>query len=165
MWAVERSIDAHAWAMRNVDRFGAGRVTLLRGDVADLGAGREGTALARSMEHLTGRVDVIVTNPPYVPETMVPREPEVRDHDPHVALFGGVDGLDVIRTISAVAQHLLAPGGLLVVEHAESQGAAVRQILTAAGLRAAATHRDLTGRDRATTALRPPDPRTADAEE
>ena len=95
---------------------------------------------------------------------MIPRDPEVRDHDPAAALYGGADGLDVVRTIAEVARHLLAPGGFLVVEHAETQGEAVRQIFTAAGLRAAATHRDLTTRDRATTALRDTGRETARSE-
>jgi release factor glutamine methyltransferase len=99
-------------------------------------------------------VDVVISNPPYVPDDAIPRDPEVRLHDPRAALYGGPDGLDVVRTISRVAQRLLHPGGTLVLEHGELQGAAIRELLTADGWRAAATHRDLTTRDRATTAIR-----------
>lgn len=147
VWAVEKSREAHAWAERNVSEWGDGRVTLLRGDVARLGALPEIGALQ-------GTVDVLISNPPYVPADMVPRDPEVRDHDPELALYGGADGLDVVRIISRAARELVRPGGLLVLEHAELQGAAIRELLAADGWRAAATHPDLTGRDRATTALR-----------
>jgi len=148
VWAIEKSPSAHAWAERNVAELGDGRVTLLFGDVAD--------APTLLPERIRGRIDVLVTNPPYVPIGMVPRDPEVRDHDPELALFGGDDGLDVIRTISRIGTELVAPGGTLVCEHAEGQGEAARQILLADGWRAAVTHRDLTHRDRATSALRSP---------
>lgn len=147
VWAVEKSREAHAWAERNVAEWGDGRVTLLQGDVARLGA-------ISALAELTGRVDVLISNPPYVPADMVPRDPEVRDHDPALALYGGADGLDVVRIISVAALDLVHPGGLLVLEHAEQQGAAIRALLEADGWRATATHQDLTGRDRATTALR-----------
>ncbi|MBO1903014.1 peptide chain release factor N(5)-glutamine methyltransferase [Leucobacter weissii] len=103
---------------------------------------------------LAGRVRVLVSNPPYVPESMVPRDPEVRDHDPESALYAGADGLDLIRRISRAGRVLVAPGGTLVLEHAEQQGAAIRALLSADGWRAPATFPDQTGRDRATTAVR-----------
>jgi len=74
------------------------------------------------LAHLRGRVDVVVTNPPYIPDQMVPREPEVREHEPRAALYGGADGLDVVRGVAHTAALLLRPGGLLVVEHADVQG-------------------------------------------
>lgn len=144
VWAVEKSREAHAWASRNVELFGDGRVELLLGDVADLDL----------LAGITGRVHVLISNPPYVPDSMVPRDPEVRDYDPALALFGGVDGLDLVRVISRVARELVVPGGTLVLEHAETQGAAIRSLLAADGWLHAATHRDLTLRDRATTAIR-----------
>ncbi len=147
VWALEKSREAHAWATRNVAEWGDDRVSLVQGDVADLERIPEFAALA-------GRVHVLISNPPYVPADMVPRDPEVRDHDPELALYGGADGLDVVRIISRAARELVLPGGLLVLEHAELQGAAIRALLAADGWRAAATHPDLTGRDRTTTALR-----------
>ncbi len=147
VWALEKSREAHAWAERNVAEWGDGRVELVRGDVAELARIPEFAGLA-------GRVHVLVSNPPYVPAGMVPRDPEVRDHDPELALYGGADGLDVVRVISRAALDLVVPGGLIVLEHAEQQGAAIRALLAADGWRAAATHPDLTGRDRTTTALR-----------
>lgn len=145
VWAVEKSIDAHAWAERNVAELGGGRVTLLRGDVSDS---------ASLLASIAGSVDVLISNPPYVPVDMVPRDPEVREHDPALALYGGDDGLDVIRTIAAVGLGLVRPGGVLVLEHAEEQGPAIRALLEAAGWRASRTHLDLTGRDRSTSAIR-----------
>jgi release factor glutamine methyltransferase len=138
--AVERSAEAHAWAARNMQ--GVENLTLVHGD------------LATAFDELRGTVDVVISNPPYVPDAAVPRDPEVRLHDPAQALYGGADGLDVVRVISRRAQELLHAGGLLVLEHGELQGAAIRAILTADGWDAAATHQDLTRRDRATTALR-----------
>ncbi|PYD01414.1 peptide chain release factor N(5)-glutamine methyltransferase [Microbacterium esteraromaticum] len=139
--AVERSAEAHAWAARNMR--GVENLTLVLGD------------LATAFDELRGTADVVISNPPYVPDDAVPRDPEVRLHDPAAALYGGADGLDVMRVISRRAQDLLHSGGLLVLEHGELQGAAIRDILGADGWRAAATHQDLTRRDRATTALRP----------
>lgn len=145
--AVELDADAHAWAARNVARVGAAtgaRVTLVRGDAR--------TALA----HLDGTVDVVVSNPPYVPSDAVPRDPEVARHDPAVALYGlGTDGLEVPRGITAAAVRLLRPGGLYVMEHAEVQDAAARAMAEAAGLVDARTIPDLTGRPRAVVAHRP----------
>ncbi|CAG7616196.1 Release factor glutamine methyltransferase [Leucobacter soli] len=146
VWAIEKSAEAHAWAERNVAALGDGRVELILGDAAD--------AVELLPPELVGRVRVLVSNPPYVPADMVPRDPEVRDHDPDLALYGGPDGLDLVRVISGVGRELVAPGGSLVLEHAEGQGEAIRGILSADGWRAAATHRDLTLRDRATTAVR-----------
>ncbi|MGD9606329.1 MAG: peptide chain release factor N(5)-glutamine methyltransferase [Leucobacter sp.] len=146
VWAVEKSPEAHAWAERNLAALGDGRVELLLGDLRDA---RELLPAA-----LAGRVAVLVSNPPYVPDGMVPRDPEVREHDPALALYGGADGLDLVRAISRIGLDLVAPGGTLVLEHAEGQGSAIRALLAADGWRAPETHPDLTGRDRATTALR-----------
>ena len=77
--------------------------------------------------------------------------------DPPAALYGGEDGLDVVRVLSGVGLRLAHPGGTIVIEHGEWQGEAIRAILAADGWRAAATHPDLTLRDRATTATRGPD--------
>ena len=166
VWAVEKSVDAHAWASRNVATLGAGRVTLLLGDVVELdparsafGAGLGGSAsldtggaVAAAIAPLEGRVTVLASNPPYVPAGAIPRDPEVRDHDPELALYGGEDGLDVIRILSRAGLRLVAPGGLIALEHAEEQGASIRRLLERDGWHSAQTHLDLTGRDRVTTA-------------
>ena len=101
-----------------------------------------------------GGVDLVISNPPYVPDEAVPRDPEVWLHDPAMALYGGVDGLDVVRVLSQRALRLLRPGGLLVIEHGELQAAPIAALLAGDGWRGISHHRDLTARDRATTALR-----------
>ncbi|MEW2460909.1 peptide chain release factor N(5)-glutamine methyltransferase [Microbacterium sp. K41] len=141
IFAAELSEEAHAWAARNVA--GTGNLTLVLSD------------LAEAFPELDGTASVVISNPPYVPDAAVPRDPEVRLFDPALALYGGADGLDVVRVLSGRALRLLRPGGVLVIEHGELQGAEIRELLTADGWRAAATHRDLTLRDRATTAIRP----------
>ncbi|KJQ53165.1 peptide chain release factor N(5)-glutamine methyltransferase [Microbacterium sp. SA39] len=141
IFAAELSPDAHVWASRNTA--GVENLTLMLSDLAD------------AFPELDGTASVVISNPPYVPDDAIPRDPEVRLFDPAMALYGGEDGLDVVRTLSSRALRLLRPGGLLVIEHGELQGAAIRELLTADGWRATATHRDLTLRDRATTALRP----------
>ena len=142
VFAVERFDDAHKWAAKNIERLGDGRVTLVQADAA--------TALAE----LDGTVDVVVTNPPYIPDAEKPADIEVLGYDPETALFGGDDGLRDIRTFIATAARLLRPGGVLVLEHGDTQGAAVRAIATDAGFRGTITHTDLLHRERALTAVR-----------
>jgi len=142
VFAAENSVDAFIWAKENFTRI-APVAKLAFVDLAD------------AFPDLDGTVSVVVSNPPYVPDEAIPRDPEVRFWDPHAALYGGEDGLDVVRVLSRVGMRLLHPGGALVIEHGEWQGPPIRELLMADGWRAAATHPDLTMRDRATTALRP----------
>ena len=141
VFAAELSPEAHTWASRNTA--GVENLTLVLSD------------LAEAFPELDGTASVVISNPPYVPDAAIPRDPEVRLFDPAMALYGGEDGLDIVRVLSTRALRLLRPGGLLVIEHGELQGASIRELLTQDGWRAAATHRDLTLRDRTTTALRP----------
>ncbi|MDQ1122824.1 peptide chain release factor N(5)-glutamine methyltransferase [Microbacterium trichothecenolyticum] len=143
VYAAENSVDAFIWTKENVARIGARNVTLAFIDLAD------------AFPELDGTVSVVASNPPYVPDDAIPRDPEVRLFDPPAALYGGPDGLDAVRQLSRVGLRLAHPGGTIVIEHGEWQGAAIREILAADGWRAAATHPDLTARDRATTAVRP----------
>ena len=84
---------------------------------------------------LAGRVDVLVANVPYVPTWAIPRmPPEARDHEPHIALDGGPDGLDMLRRLLAVAPRWLAPGGFVLAEADERQFDAARDAVHAAGL-------------------------------
>ncbi|WP_255472454.1 peptide chain release factor N(5)-glutamine methyltransferase [Quadrisphaera setariae] len=142
--AVELDPGAHAWARRNVDAHrSAERVRLVLGDATS----------AEVLPELDGTVDVVASNPPYVPPGAVPREPEVRDHDPALALWGGgEDGLLVPRGVVARAAALLAPGGFVVVEHAEVQGESLRGLLAPPAWEGATTHDDAGGRPRATSA-------------
>jgi len=143
VYAAEKSADAFVWAKENARRVGTANLSVVCADLAD------------AFGELDGTVSVVASNPPYVPDDAIPRDPEVRLYDPPAALYGGVDGLDVVRVLSRVGLRLAHPGGVIVIEHGEWQGAAIRDILAADGWRAAATHPDLTMRDRATTALRP----------
>lgn len=147
--AVEVSDFAVAWAARNVDTTGL-PVRLVTADAtAD-------PATVPDLADLVGIVDVVVSNPPYIPVGMVPLEPEVAEHDPDIALYGGSeDGLVIPLAVAAAAARLLRPGGLLAMEHADSQGESLPQALAATGAwTEVADHADLTGRARTTTARR-----------
>ncbi len=74
------------------------------------------------LNNLIGQIDVVVSNPPYIPEKMVPKEIEVKDHDPSIALYGGKDGLEIVRVVVQKANKLLKKGGLLAIEHSDLQG-------------------------------------------
>lgn len=140
--AVENSPRAFVWARENARAVDAPNLRLVFAD------------LREALPDLDGTLDVVVSNPPYIPLGAIPRDPEVRLHDPEAALYGGADGLDVVHAVSATARRLLRPGGTVILEHGESQGADIRALLTADGWSAPATTRDLLGRDRATTAIR-----------
>lgn len=140
--AVENSPRAFIWARENVRAIGAANLRLVFADLAD------------ALPELEGALDVVVSNPPYIPDGAIPRDPEVRLHDPEAALYGGADGLDVVHAVSATGRRLLRPGGTLVLEHGEAQGEQIRDLLAADGWRAPATTRDLLGRERVTHAVR-----------
>jgi release factor glutamine methyltransferase len=138
---VEASADAMAWLRKNAE--GQDRVTVHHADLAQAPSGSE------------AMIDVVVSNPPYVPlDERDVVDPEVRDHDPADALWGGVDGLDVIRRVIDRAEVLLRSGGRVVIEHSERQHESVPSLLSAAGFIEVVDHHDLTGRSRFTTATR-----------
>lgn len=139
--AVELDDGAHGWARKNVE---GSRVTLHHGDAL--------SALAE----LDGQVDLVISNPPYIPLTEWEYvAPEARDHDPGIALFSGEDGLDTIRGLERAAHRLLSPGGVVVIEHADTQGGQVPWIFTEdRGWADAADHPDLNNRPRFATARR-----------
>lgn len=108
VFAVELSEDAHRWASKNLEGTG---VELRLGDAFE------------AFDDLVGKVDVVVCNPPYIPlEAWESVAVEARDHDPHLALFSGDDGLDAMRRLERRAAELLKPGGVLGAEHADEQG-------------------------------------------
>ncbi len=144
--AVELDPAALTWARRNADaRAAAGDtpITLYAGDVT----------AADTLAELNGRVDLLVANPPYVPAA-AELDPEVAEHDPPQALFGGADGLDVIRAMLPSITRLLRAGAPAGVEHDDSHGAQVARLFTAAGYTATTEHRDLADRPRFVTATR-----------
>ena len=105
---------------------------------------------------LSGRFDLIVSNPPYICSAEIAGlSTEVRDHDPHRALDGGVDGLDAYRRLIPEAAHLLAPDGVLVLEVGQGQSKDVAALLSAAGLTIHERKADLGGIDRAVAGRTP----------
>lgn len=141
VYAVELSDDAFPWAEKNLAGTG---VNLVHGDMRD------------SFAELNGEVDVVVSNPPYIPADAIPRDLEVRLHDPHMALYGGgADGMEMPTAAEATAARLLRPGGFFVMEHAEVQAPQMAELFNNSGHWVnVRTHPDLTGRDRATSGLR-----------
>lgn len=137
--AVELDEGAHAWAIRNLAGTG---VDLRQGD------------LAHAFEDLAGSVDVVVSNPPYIPhEAWESVAVEVRDHDPELALYSTGDGLDTIRAVERRAARLLRRGGVVGVEHADLQGETAAAVFTSAGRwQRVRDHPDLAGRPRFVTA-------------
>lgn len=142
--ATDLSPDALAVAARNAAALGiADRVRLHRGDLF--------AALPRPQSYA-----LVVSNPPYVADSeRTLLAPEVRDHEPALALFAGADGLDVLRRLVREAPDWLAPGGTLLVEIGSGQGEAVSALARQAGLVDVAVHRDLAGHDRVVEARRP----------
>jgi release factor glutamine methyltransferase len=135
-------------------------VELARTNLADFGdrarVDRADITVPGLLAELAGSVDVLVSNPPYIPPDAVPIDTEVRAHDPQRALYGGgADGLDVPRDVVASAIRLLRTGGLLVMEHGDEQGPSVRAVVAGTGgFTEIGTRQDLTGRDRFVVARR-----------
>lgn len=145
--AVEKDPGAFAWLQRNArNRQAAGDPALRLHTGPVTGA----------LPQLDGRVDVVVSNPPYVGDDELDHvDPEVRDHDPKIALVAGADGLDVIREVAEAAWRLLHPDGWLVVEHSDRQGESAPQVLADRGFVDVADRVDLTGRPRVALGRRP----------
>jgi release factor glutamine methyltransferase len=138
--AVELDEPAFEWGQRNLAGTG---VDLRLGDMAD------------AFGDLDGMVDVVVTNPPYIPlDAWESVAPEARDHDPALALWSGDDGLDAMRVVDRVAWRLLKPGGVVGAEHADAQGESAPAVFAPrwADVR---DHLDLAGRPRFVTATKP----------
>jgi release factor glutamine methyltransferase len=159
--AVEADPLARSWAERNitryVDSYTAGRVLLHAGDFVSGQTAENGHLPAGldELAELAGGVDVVVSNPPYIPVgSMVP--PEVGEYDPPAALWSGSDGLVAIRAVERIARRLLRPDGMVAVEHGAQQGAAVYWVFSEeAGWRDTRNNKDLAGRDRFVTASWP----------
>jgi release factor glutamine methyltransferase len=143
VYAVELSKQAFEYLRRNYENYGLDTQTLRNED------------LKTALLELDGTVDLVVSNPPYIPDAAVPVDLEVQLHDPALALYGGEDGLDVIREISSRALALLRPGGQLVLEHAHTQAAAIGELLLSQGWQEIVSSQDLTGKDRMISAKRP----------
>ena len=135
--AVEKSADAIEWLKQNV-AFYDENIRIVQGDVAEV---LEGV-----------KCDVVVANPPYVPDSQ-PLPKDVANFEPAIALFGGVDGLELPRRFIDAAARLLKTGGLLAIEHTETQGDSIAKLLST-DFTQISLHLDLTGRPRWTSAIR-----------
>jgi release factor glutamine methyltransferase len=144
IWITDASVDALTVARDNLAGLGrsATNVTAVEGSWYD--------ALPDGV-----RFDVVVSNPPYVADASIEIEHIVGDWEPSAALFAGPDGLDDLRTIIHDAPRHLRPNGRLVLEHGHDQGAAVRELMVAAGLVDTETRPDLAGLDRLSIGRRP----------
>src|SRR5699024_6600306 len=140
-----RAVDL---ARRNLERAGPGRGRVLQADLTGPAA-------------LAGQAgfDAVLSNPPYVPSDAVPRDQEVRDHDPPHALYGsGQDSLSLPRFVSARSAALVTKGGTLIIEHADVKGEATPALTTPnRGFQHIETAADLTGRDLYLITRRAPD--------
>ena len=138
VWAVEKEPDPFALACLNRDRVGACGLHLVRGDATH----------PTTLGFLNGLVDVVVTNPPYVPADEMPTQPEAAA-DPHAALYGGsADGTEIPVRIMRRARRLLRPGGLLLMEHSPTQEWVMREHAARVGMDEIDTVADLAGRKR-----------------
>ncbi len=140
---VDVSFDALAVAKDNAANLGlGGRTSFLRTEWGD--------GLASSS------FDLVVSNPPYIPTAVIDTlDPEVREHDPRIALDGGPDGLDAYRALAPEVLRLLRPGKPFAVEIGYDQSAPVEQLFTDAGATEVKTTKDLALRDRVVSGIRP----------
>ena len=143
VYSVELSEQAFGFLQRNYQKYGLDTKQSKNED------------LATAFDELEGKLDLVISNPPYIPETAVPIDLEVQLHEPRLALYGGEDGLDVIRRISSRALYLLKPSGLLLIEHADSQALAISELLLTDGWLEVVSSQDLAGKDRMISARKP----------
>lgn len=146
-WPAARvlGVDDSQTALDYAQRNAAGTaVELVRADVTTPGL----------LADLDGRVDLVVANPPYIPEGAV-LDPEVAQHDPPHALFGGANGMSVITAVVAAAGRWLRRDGLFAVEHDDTTSSRTVELIRGTGLFDGVTaRRDLTGRPRFVTSIR-----------
>lgn len=141
VFAVELSEDAIPYTRKNLEPLG---VHLVQGDAL--------TALSE----LAGTFDAVLSNPPYIPPANVPADPEAALHDPDMALYGGgEDGMQMPSAIAARAFELLAPGGLFIMEHDDTQEEAVAKLLACVGFEGCYPVRDLNNRPRHSVGYKP----------
>jgi release factor glutamine methyltransferase len=157
--AVEQAASALPWLRRNVEaaveagRLAPGsRLVVVEGDATDPAV----------LAEIDGTVDLVLSNPPYVPQLNRPTlPPEVAEHDPPEALFAGPDGLEVIRALIPRIATLLRPGGAFALEHDDTHVHVVPALIAADGrFEQIETHEDLARRPRFTSAVRAVSPQS-----
>jgi len=141
VWCADISEKALAVARGNGQRLGCDGISWIRSDLLEQIEEKE--------------FDMIVSNPPYIPSEVIDGlMPEVRDHEPRLALDGDADGLSFYRRLASDCKGFLKPGGLLCMEIGCDQGRAVAELLTAAGWEQIFVLKDDAGRDRVVSAVR-----------
>jgi release factor glutamine methyltransferase len=142
VYLVERYAEALSWLRRNMSDTVS---IIVEGDAT----------LPDTMAACNGTCDAVLSNPPYIPlPAAAGMSPEV-EADPATALYGGADGLEVIRPLILRARELLRPGGVVGIEHDDTHGRIVPELLREAGFDEVAEHHDLAGRHRFATGRRP----------
>jgi len=143
VFAVELSKEAFDYLFENAASYGLSEANLRNEDLQD------------SLSELDGQVDLVISNPPYIPNDAIPIDLEVQLYEPSMSLYAGVDGLDAVRQISIRAKELLKSGGLLVLEHADSQSNAISKLLLVEGWLEIEARADLAGKERMISAIKP----------
>jgi release factor glutamine methyltransferase len=143
VYAVEKSQEAFEFLKQNSNKYGLDLGQLSNVDLQDC------------LTEMGSVADLVISNPPYIPNDSTPVDLEVQLHEPAISLYGGVDGLDVIRQILSKAKQLLRAGGLLVLEHADTQAVSIRELLLAEGWISVDSKKDLAGKDRMISATKP----------
>ncbi|WP_418968962.1 peptide chain release factor N(5)-glutamine methyltransferase [Alloscardovia omnicolens] len=139
VWAVELSEQAYAYASKNQQKNHVNNYELRLADATS----------AQTLQELNGTVDIVVSNPPYIPLKDIPEQAEARESDPDMALYGGSDdGLLIPSRVIQRASSLLHSGGLLVMEHDWQQGEATRLCAQTCGFSYAQTRADFAHKDR-----------------
>lgn len=145
VWAVEKSERTAEWTRRNLNETAQAHPSIIGNYHLEIGDATQMPIL----HQLDGTIDIVLTNPPYVPLSEIPEQPEVRDYDPDMALYGGsADGTLIPERIILRAGKLLRPGGLLVMEHDISQGERLAAYANAHGFANTRVRNDYTGRPR-----------------
>lgn len=151
VWAVEIDPTAAQWTQRNRDALAATMPQIAENYHLTIADATNPLTLAE----LDGTVDVVISNPPYIPASSIPDQIEAREYDPDLALYGGsADGMMIPEAIITRASALLRRGGILVMEHDITQADRTRMFAQASGFTQVATHDDLMGRPRYVFAVR-----------
>lgn len=149
VWAVEKSEQTAEWTRINLDETAKTHPNIASNyhlEIAD-------ATQMPTLNQLDGTVDIVLTNPPYVPLASIPQQPEVRDYDPDLALYGGsADGTLIPERIISRASKLLKSGGLMVMEHDVTQGERLAAFARTCDFVDVVVHNDYTGRPRYLTA-------------
>lgn len=154
---VELYEDAFRWGEVNVEKYSSeiftagSSVHLVQADFANVAE--------NELQDIRGKVDVVVSNPPYIPIGGIPRDAEVHLYEPSTALYGGVNGLELVEEVIKSAAKLLRPGGFLVIEHSDFQGEGAElsvpdAVRKSGNFESVKDNLDLNGRPRYTTAKR-----------